>query len=176
VAVVARRTILALVCCVATLAACTGSSGSPIGLHEVSMSLPPLRGDTVQGGPLDAASFAGHVLVLNVWATWCGPCQREQPALERIATAYAAKGVRFVGIQYRDDEDAGREWVRQFHVSYPSLRDPSGRTSAALGYFGLPDTYVTDRAGTIRFAIYGQTDQTQLADTIDRALALPVSG
>jgi thiol-disulfide isomerase/thioredoxin len=171
---VARRTILALACSVLALVGCT-RSGSPIGLHEVSLPLPSLHGPTVQGGELDAASFAGHVLVLNVWASWCGPCEAEQPALERLATAYAARGVRFVGVQYRDDEAAGHEWVRRFDVSYPSLRDPSGRTSAALGFFGLPDTYVTDRSGRIRFAIYGQTDATQLADTIDRALALTPS-
>jgi cytochrome c biogenesis protein CcmG/thiol:disulfide interchange protein DsbE len=172
---VARRTILALACCVVALAGCT-RSGSPIGLHEVSIPLPSLHGPTVQGGELHAASLAGHVLVLNVWASWCGPCEAEQPTLETLATEYAARGVRFLGVQYRDDEAAGREWVRRFDVSYPSLRDPSGRTSADLGYFGLPDTYVTDRWGTIRFAIYGQTDATQLGDAIDRALALRPSG
>jgi DsbE subfamily thiol:disulfide oxidoreductase len=171
VAGVTRRS-LALVVSLVSLVACTRPS-SPIGLHEVSVPLPRLQGATVQGGILDASAFRGHVLVLNVWATWCGPCEREQPALERVANAFSARGVRFVGVQYRDNEAAGREWVRRFGVSYPSLQDPSGRTSASLGFFGLPDTYVTDRGGTIRFAIYGETDAQQLSDAIERALEMP---
>jgi DsbE subfamily thiol:disulfide oxidoreductase len=165
------RRFLALVLSMLALAACTRSS-SPIGLHEVSIPLPDLEGPTVQGGALDASALGGHVLVLNVWATWCGPCEKEQPALEQVARAYAAKGVRFVGLQYRDNRAAGKEWVRRFGVSYPSLEDPSGSYSDDLGFFGLPDTYVTDRSGTIRFAIYGQTDAQQLTETIDRALAM----
>jgi cytochrome c biogenesis protein CcmG, thiol:disulfide interchange protein DsbE len=153
------------------LAACTRSS-SPIGLHEVSIPMPKLTGRTVQGGTLHAAALGGHVLVLNVWATWCGPCEREQPALEQVASAYAAKGVRFVGVQFRDNLAAGKEWVRRFGVSYPSVEDPSGSYSDDLGFFGLPDTYVTDRSGTtIKFAIYGETDAQQLSDAIDHALA-----
>jgi thiol-disulfide isomerase/thioredoxin len=166
------RRLLALALSMLALAACTRSA-SPIGVHEVSIPLPNLRGPTVQGGVLDAAALGGHVVVLNVWATWCGPCEKEQPALERVARTYAAKGVRFVGLQYRDNKAAGKEWVRRFGVSYPSLLDPSGSYSDDLGFFGLPDTYVTGRGGTIRFAIYGQTDALQLADTIDRALAMP---
>jgi cytochrome c biogenesis protein CcmG/thiol:disulfide interchange protein DsbE len=164
------RRLLALALSIVALAACTRST-SPIGLHDVSIPLPDLKGPTVQGGTLDPASLGGHVLVLNVWATWCGPCEREQPALEQVAAAYASKGVRFVGVQYRDNQAAGKEWVRRFGVSYPSVRDPSGSYSADLGFFGLPDTYVTDRTGTIRYAIYGETDAQQLSDTIDRALA-----
>jgi thiol-disulfide isomerase/thioredoxin len=172
VAGVSRRSLALLLSMVALASACTHSS-DPLGLHEVSIPFPKLAGATVRGGSLDAAALRGHVVVLNVWATWCGPCELEQPALVQVAKAYAAKGVEFVGVLYRDNQAAGKEWVRRFGVSYPSVQDPSGSYSDDLGFFGLPDTYVTDGSGrTFRFAIYGQTDATQLSDAIDQALGM----
>jgi DsbE subfamily thiol:disulfide oxidoreductase len=142
------------------------------GVAETDTALPRLAGETVDGDRLDAASYAdGSVLVINVWADWCAPCRREQPQLVELAARYREDGVRFLGINYQDDRDAARAWVREFEVPYPSLFDPAGRSAADLGFPALPDTYVVDPGGTIRWVVYGETDERELAGLIDDVLA-----
>jgi DsbE subfamily thiol:disulfide oxidoreductase len=163
--------ILALLALLALLGTCTGDD-SVFGVAEQDEPLPRLAGETVDGGHLDARSYAdGSVLVINVWADWCAPCRREQPQLVRLADRYQDEGVRFLGINYQDDRDAAKAWIEEFGVPYPSLFDPSGRSAVDLGFPALPDTYVVDRAGTIRWVVYGETDERELAGLIDDVLA-----
>jgi thiol-disulfide isomerase/thioredoxin len=138
--------------------------------------LPSLVGTTLDGAALDSATFRGRPTVINAWATWCGPCEQEQPALVSLAKRYGAR-VRFVGIDFNDDAAAARRWVGpQYHVPYPSLSDPSGRTAHLLKYpLGLPDTFVVDADGVIRWAIYGRTDEEELSGVIDQVLAAQAS-
>src|SRR4030095_8620634 len=89
-----RRT---LVLALALLAACTSASGGEPGLQEMSKPLPALRGETLQGGSVSPAEYRGAVMVVNFWATWCGPCRREQPGLERVWQGFPHPGVRFLG-------------------------------------------------------------------------------
>ena len=162
--------ILALLALLALLGTCSGDD-TVFGVAEQDEPLPRLAGETVDGGHLDARSYAdGSVLVINVWADWCAPCRREQPQLVRLADRYEDEGVRFLGINYQDDRHAARAWVRGFGVPYPSLFDPSGRTAAALGFPFLPDTYVVDPQGTIRWVVFGETDEAELAGLIDDVL------
>jgi DsbE subfamily thiol:disulfide oxidoreductase len=155
-----------------TGAACSGGVDSIAGVARVDEPLPRLAGKTLEGDRLDASTHAdGSVLVINVWADWCAPCRKEQPQLVRLANRYHEDEVRFLGINYQDDRDAARAWVKEFGVPYPSLYDPSGRTAADLGYPALPDTYVVDREGTIRWVVFGATDEKELAGLIDDLLA-----
>ena len=151
--------------------ACSGGD-SLAGVSKVDEPLPRLSGKTLEGDRLNASDHAdGSVLVINVWADWCGPCRQEQPQLVRLADRYHQDEVRFLGINYQDDRDAARAWVEEFGVPYPSLYDPSGRTAADLGFPFLPDTYVVDRGGTIRWVVFGASDEKELAGLIDDLLA-----
>ena len=91
--------------------------------------------------------------------------------LVELAQRYGDQGVRFLGINHRDDLDAAKAWIEEFGVPYPSLYDPAGRTAADLGYPALPDTYVVDRQGTIRWVVFGQTDEKELEGLIDDLVA-----
>jgi DsbE subfamily thiol:disulfide oxidoreductase len=154
----------------ALLAGCTGGDESMFGVASVEDPLPRLAGDTLEGDRIEASSYAGgEVLVINVWAYDCAPCRDEQPMLVELARRY--DDVRFLGINYRDDLDAAKDWVREFDVPYPSLYDRSGKTAADLGYPALPDTYVVDREGTIRWVVFGATDEAQLTGLIEDVLA-----
>lgn len=154
----------------AALGSCS-AEGSVFGVAEQDQPLPRLAGETLDGAHLDAASYAdGNVLVINVWADWCAPCRREQPQLVRLAERFEGRGVRFLGINYQDDRDAAKAWVREFGVPYPSLFDPSGRSAVDLGFPALPDTYVVDPGGTVRWVVYGETDERELAGLIDDVL------
>ena len=141
------------------------------GISEVDRPLPRLTGETLQGGAADTRDLLGHVTLVNVWATWCDPCRREQPGLERLYRRYHDRGVDFLGINYRNDPAAARAWVDEFDVSYPSIVDRPGAFADDLGFLGLPDTYLVDRDGTIRYIAFGETTEQELRPLIDELLA-----
>jgi DsbE subfamily thiol:disulfide oxidoreductase len=141
------------------------------GVAELDEPFPGLEGEAVTGPPVDTASTDWSVLVVNVWATWCEPCRREQPALLRVRSDYAARGVEFVGVNYRDDRAAAERWIERFAVPYPSLYDPQGRTASTLGFPFLPDTYLVDASGAMRYVVYGETSRQELSGLIDELLA-----
>jgi thiol-disulfide isomerase/thioredoxin len=148
----------------------SGAVTGPVAMDE---PLPTIVGRSLTGEDLSTDRLRGKVGVLNVWATWCGPCRREQPGLQRLANHYGTR-VGFMGINYQDDRIAAARWADdEFRVSYPSLYDPSGKTASQLGYPYLPDTYVVDRSGTIRWAIQGETNEQELRGLIDQLLAEP---
>jgi thiol-disulfide isomerase/thioredoxin len=110
-----------------------------------SFSLPAL-----DGRPVDLASYRGKVVLLNFWATWCGPCVEEMPSLERLHQALGPEGLAVVTVSTDEDEAALREFVRKFALTMPVLRDPGGRGPAAhYRTTGYPETFVLDRAGIL---------------------------
>ncbi len=156
------------------LAGCTagGSDQTVTSIRSVSDPMPLLAGKDLDGQEISTTDFRGSVLVVNAWATWCTPCEQEQPALAAVARRYANRGVRFLGIDHMDQEAKAADWVKTYRVPYPSIADPTGKFAASLDYFGLPDTYVVDPTGTIRYAIGpGATSEAQLSSVIDEVLA-----
>jgi thiol-disulfide isomerase/thioredoxin len=175
----ARRSI-ALVVVVLALAACTRGGGTPAdeetGVRAVDEPLPTLSGSSLDGQAISSKDFLGKVLVVNAWASWCTPCQLEQPELVDVAKRYASRGVRFLGIDHMDQDAAAKAWVESYQVPYPSIADPNGRFAASLDYVGLPDTYVVDPTGTIRYVVGpGATSATQLSGLLDQVLAAQTS-
>ena len=155
---------------IAVFAGCTGRDDET-NVRRVSEPLPVLEADSVDDGkPITTADHAGEVLVLNVWASWCEPCEAEMPELVRVANAYAGRGVTFLGINHQDQAAAARAFAARYDVPYDSFHDDAGRFAAKLGYLGLPDTYVVDTTGTIRFAITGATTEAQLSELLDELL------
>ena len=162
------------VSCLLVLSACTSSVGAQLSttvVRELYEPLPTLTGEDLDGRPMSTDDFAGSVLVINVWATWCLECETETPALVRLANAYGPRGVVFLGIDHGDQVALAQGFVERFGVPYPSFSDPAGRFAATLGYFTLPDTYVVDATGMIRFVLNGATTEAQLGPLLDRVLA-----
>jgi DsbE subfamily thiol:disulfide oxidoreductase len=158
--------------------ACTsgGNEGDSVtGVRAVADPLPMLSGTDLQGKQLSTQDLGATALVINAWATWCAPCEQEQPALVDVAERYANRGVTFLGINHADQDAKALEWVRHYGVPYRSLSDPAGRFAATMGYIGLPDTYVVDGSGTIRYVIAGPTDAAQLSGLLDQVLAAQAS-
>jgi thiol-disulfide isomerase/thioredoxin len=120
--------------------------------------LPPLTGEALDGSMLDLASSRGKVLVLNFWASWCGPCRSEQAGLQQASRQLAGDGVRFVGVDIRDQRAAALAYEREFETSYPSLFDPSAVLTARLRDQAPafpPATLVIDEQGRVGARING---------------------
>ncbi len=109
-----------------------------------------LSGDslTEPGTAVSLAGYPNHVVVLNIWGSWCGPCRSEAPDLVRVARETMHQRVQFVGVDVRDSRQAGADFARDFGLTYPSIFDPPGRTLLALNKIPrsvVPLTIVLDR-------------------------------
>ncbi|HEU4855111.1 DsbE family thiol:disulfide interchange protein [Nitrosospira briensis] len=95
----------------------------------------------------------GKVWLLNVWASWCVSCRQEHPVLVELAKSGI---VPVYGLNYKDERDLALQWLRQFGDPYTvSVRDPEGRTGIDFGVYGVPETYVIDKNGVIRYKQIG---------------------
>ena len=128
-----------------------------------------------EGKPIRLSSFRGHVVVLNFWASWCAPCRLEAPGLRRVSESYRDQGVRFLGIDYRDDEVAARAFVDEFGLEYPSVSDPSGSLAYDFELIGFPTTNIIDPAGTIRYRFVGYLDEAVLENAVNDVLSRDTS-
>lgn len=141
-----------------------GTPSSVVRVGDVPESLWSLTLPSPQGEPLTMASMRGRPVVVNFWATWCAPCVKEMPDLDRLQREYPH--VRFVGIGI-DSAANIRTFVRKVPVAYPLMVFETGGTSALrrLGNStgGLPYTLVLDAQGRVAHTILGQVDPAALA-------------
>jgi cytochrome c biogenesis protein CcmG, thiol:disulfide interchange protein DsbE len=108
-----------------------------------------------QPGELSLASYRGNIVVLNFWATWCGPCRDEMPLLQESWERLRGEGVIFVGINAESLRDDARAFLRRYGVTYPNVYDGKGWTLGRYGLTGYPETYFIDTRGRVRFRIGG---------------------
>lgn len=93
-------------------------------------------------------NLRGRVYLLNVWASWCGACRQEHPLLNQLAQA---KAIPIIGLNYKDKREDATAWLASLGNPYEmSLSDPDGRVGIELGVYGVPETFVIDKAGVIR--------------------------
>ncbi|WP_313619713.1 DsbE family thiol:disulfide interchange protein [Achromobacter sp.] len=115
-----------------------------------AISLPVLQ---EPGQTLDVESLRGKVWLLNVWASWCGPCKDELPVLREAAKRH---GIALYGLNYKDKPDDAREWLARNGNPYiASASDVDGRVGIEYGVYGVPETFVIDGAGRIRYKHLG---------------------
>jgi len=114
-------------------------------------ALPALLAD--RPGLAAADLGRGEVTLVNVWASWCVPCRAEHPVLTRFAEA---EGIAVVGINHKDKPDAARRFLSELGNPFRRIgADPDGRASIEWGVYGVPETFVVDRGGRIRYRHVG---------------------
>jgi cytochrome c biogenesis protein CcmG, thiol:disulfide interchange protein DsbE len=126
-----------------------------------------LAGDGVgpEGASVSLDDLRGRVVVLNLWASWCGPCRTEAPLMEDLARAHRERddGVLFLGLDTQDLSGDARAFAREYGLTYPSLRDGTDGAQRALEARGVPETWIIDREGRIAYHHIGAvTDPEQI--------------
>jgi cytochrome c biogenesis protein CcmG, thiol:disulfide interchange protein DsbE len=139
-----------------------------IGHPAPKTDLPPLAGLTTRDGKpipgLSNAAFPGELTLVNVWASWCIPCADEVPFLEKLSHD---KRIKLVGINYKDPTDNARRFLNRYGNPFVAVGvDASGRTSIDWGVYGVPETYIVDPAGRIRYKHVGPLREEDIASVI----------
>jgi peroxiredoxin len=120
--------------------------------HAVTLDTPPRQ--------QSLANYKGQVVLINIWATWCQPCRVEIPSIERLYQTYGPQGLKVVAVSVDDPgtESAIRAFVRDMHMTFQVLHDPSGQIEHAYQATGYPETVIVGKDGIIRKKIAGATD------------------
>ncbi|MGH2941115.1 MAG: TlpA family protein disulfide reductase [Solirubrobacterales bacterium] len=134
--------VLAVVAALIAVEVLSGSSGT------TGRSAPPLPRIVLQPPRTTLASLRGKPALINFWASWCGPCRQEAPELERIARSLHGSA-HLVGVDYTDQADPARSFIRRYGWTFPVLSDPEGTYGARYRFTGLPTTVVLDSRGRI---------------------------
>jgi cytochrome c biogenesis protein CcmG/thiol:disulfide interchange protein DsbE len=140
----------------------TGTVGKPAA---------PFTAEKLDGGKLSLNDYAGKVVVLNFFASWCPPCKVENPALVRVWERYRTSDVVIIGIVYNDSTEKAREYVRTNGVTWPTVQDADGRIAFAYGAHGPPETYFIGRDGIIAGRHIGEITESVLVTGIDELRA-----
>jgi len=120
-------------------------TGPPTGQIAPSFVL-----DDLTGHPLSSADFAGQVVLVNFWATWCPPCKAEMPDIEQLYRAFQDSGFEVIGVDIEEKPEAVRAFRDEHGLTFPLVIDPRGSVNPAYHLRGLPTSWLIDRQGILR--------------------------
>ena len=129
------------------------------------------------GDTLRLKDLRGKVVIINFWASWCGPCRAEHGALSEVSREYASRPVQFVGILYSDTVPAALRWIGDMGgQTYPAVLDPGSVTAIDYGVYGVPETFVIDTAGRVVRKYVGPVNAPMLRQWIDSLVPVVTAG
>ncbi len=156
-----------------------GCTKSPIESRLTEGSpFPELSLRTLEGRAVTTGQYAGQALLVNVWATWCAPCRKEMPALERVARAHQDAQLRVIGVSIDDDEHVVRELLLQLGVTFPNYLDPGADVAKrALMLTSYPQTFLVGQDGKLLARVEGarQWDSPSMQDWLHARLRASIT-
>jgi cytochrome c biogenesis protein CcmG/thiol:disulfide interchange protein DsbE len=144
-----------------------GSSRVAVGEPAPTASLPQLQG----GGSGSLAQYKGRWVLVNFWASWCIPCRQEAPALEEFQQQHGGSKFTVLGIDTRDLSGDGQSFAQRYELSYPQLRDGDGSAAHSYGTTGVPENFLVDPKGIVRWELPGPVDDQYLHEQIEPFLS-----
>jgi peroxiredoxin len=157
----------ALTLLAAALAAATVGGATAAG-SDASGPAPAFTLTTVNGESATLSQYRGQVVMLNFWATWCGPCQQEMPLLDQMYRKYKPAGFTLIGVNVDKDAPPVRQLLDRKPVGFPVLLDPASQVSKSYHVDEMPSTVLIDRKGNIRYLHRGYKpgDENEYQDRI----------
>ena len=128
---------------------------------------PPLELPRLSGlGAETLEDYKGKVVVLNFWASWCEPCRKESPLLQRWHRRMESRQGTVLGVDVQDVTDDARDFIAEYKLTYPMLRDGEGLTRESFAIIGFPETFVLDRRGRIAAVRRGPVDERFMRERV----------
>ena len=137
----------------------------------VNLTAPKLSLENLDGQTESLADYGDRVVLVNNWATWCPPCEAEMPTLAAYYNEHKSEGFIIIAIEAGDPVDVVAPFVQTYHLEFPVWLDPNGASLRAFGNGTLPNSYVIDRAGTVRYAWTGEINKAMLEKYVTPLLA-----
>ncbi len=123
--------------------------------EDVSGPAPNFTLKDAVGGAVSLSDLQGRVVMINFWASWCGPCRQEMPLLEAIYQKYEPLGFTLLGVNVEENSSDGQAWLAERPVSFPVLYDPANGVSKLYDVIAMPSTVLIDRQGNLRYLHHG---------------------
>jgi peroxiredoxin len=140
----------------------------PVWAAAAGVQAPAFTLQSVDGKTVSLAQFKGDVVMINFWASWCGPCRQEMPLLDSIYKQYENMGFVLLGVNVEPDPHNALAWLKRTPVSYPVLYDPKSEVSQLYQVQAMPTTVIIDRQGIVRYVHNGYLpgDENQYMNSI----------
>ncbi len=149
----------------------TGSgAGDGDGGPALGRPAPDFALKTPDGDEIRLSGLRGKAVVLNLWATWCGPCRAEMPDLDRVYHEHRDRGLMVLGVDVQEPAPTVKKFLTELGASYPVVLDSQGAVTAAYAVSGLPSTFFIGREGTLRDLVLGAMTRDQLAGKVAKLL------
>lgn len=137
---------------------------------ETSDRVIPFRFTTFSGKEFSTEAMKGTPIVLNFWASWCGPCRIEAPTLQKVYLDYNDRGVNFIGIAVQDTDESAMGFIEKYGLTFPNGRDATGEIMRAYKIYAIPQTYIIGRDGGVTYIHTGPVSEKRLIEEIEKAL------
>ncbi len=151
-------------------AAITDADGADVGLR-VGQRAPDFSAPTLDGGRIALSDLRGEVVLLNFWATWCGPCRVEMPDFQQQHEALRDQGFSVLAVNNREHADQVVAFRDELGLTFPIALDPTGAVQDQYALFSYPSSYLIDRDGTVLARHFGVLTGDALAALLDEALS-----
>ena len=139
------------------------SATSQSGAGVLGEPAPNFTVSTFSGETFDLADYRGSPVIINFWASWCGPCRIEAPELEQAWRRFGEEGVVFIGVNVQDFDDSALSFIEEFNITYPNGPDEEGLATIDYGVGGIPVTFFIDQDGMVARRFVGSMNQAQLS-------------
>lgn len=141
---------------IAALLVCLGLAGNASAARDmIGTPAPDFTLGSLEGSNLRLSEYQGRVVMINFWATWCGPCRQEMPLLDELYTQYQPLGFTILGVNVEEDPSKAKQLLKESPVNFPILYDDKSEVSKLYKVVAMPSTVLVDRDGNVRYLHQG---------------------